>query len=339
MTSVSTERTVFEFHGGLHLRDTVLWFDAPRARQLSFISHANIPGAMAHQKILATDRTAELLTAFATADGRGRHVHVPQALVTPYGRPFSLGQLNLELFPSGHVLGSASLLVQYRGQSIVYAGDINSRRSPLVERLEVRHCDVLALSCRFGERRFAFPPAAQVAEALVRFARDAIGRGVTPVFFSAPLGDAQEVARLLLEAKIRVRAHRQIHAAARIYARAGTGLEGVRAHAGPAATTETALLWPSRLRNSPALLKLGATCTAFVSGMALDESARTLMRCDAAFALSSHADYPGLLEYVKVSRPGKVVLTGGQAGEIFEDLRALGITVSRAGPPRQMDLF
>jgi putative mRNA 3-end processing factor len=334
-----TGTSPFEFHNGLHLKNTVLWFDAPRPRQLCFISHANVSHALVHQKILTTDKTAELLRALAAVDGRGRRVHEPHALVTPYRRLFSIGQLTLELFPSGHLLGSASLLLQHQGSTIVYAGDINPRKSPLTDRLEARHCEVLALPCRFSQRRFVFPPFEQVAQGILRFANDCLGRGETPIFFCSPLGEAQEVAHLLLQAGVPLRAHRRIYGVSLVYERAGLSLlQGLRRYSGPSGSAE-ALLWPIALRHSPALAKLQNVRTAFISGMALDEETRSRMGCEAAFALSNHADYGGLLEYVRACQPKEVVLTRGAAIELREDLLALGIKVSGVGPPHQMELF
>lgn len=337
--AIKKERAPFEFQGGLHLRDTVLWLDAPTPRQLCFISHGGVPGALAHQKILATSRTADLLRALAAIDGRGRRVHEPQALVTPFGRPFALGQLTLELFPSGHLLGAASLLIQHRGRQIVYSAEINPRRSPLVERLEARRCDLLVLGCRFGDRRFAFPPHEAVAEGVVDFARQALARDHTPIFFCEPLGEAQELAHLLLQATVPVRAHRLLYAAGRVYQRAGMGLAGLRRHSPGGASGGVALLWPLRLRASPSLTRLGPVRTALVSGLAVDPQFREEASCDAAFALSSRADYRGILEYVQASRPSEVLLCGGCGPHLEEDLTALGFKVSGLVPPEQMSLF
>lgn len=333
------ERAPFEFQGGLHLRDTVLWLDAPTPRQLCFISHGDVPGALAHQKILATERTADLLRALAAVDGRGRRVHEPQALVTPFGRPFALGQLTLELFPSGNLLGAASLLIQHQGRRIVYSAEINPRRSLLVERLEARRCDLLVLGCRFGDRRFSFPPYEALAEGLVGFARQALARGRTPVFFCDPLGEAQELAYLLLQAGVPVRAHRLLYSAGRVYQRAGTGLEGLRRHSSGGKPGSSSVLWPLRLRTSPSLARLGPISTALVSGLAVDPRFRETAGCEAAFALSSRADYSGILEYVQACKPSEVLLCGGCGPHLEEDLTALGFGVSGLVPPEQMNLF
>jgi len=331
--------SLFEFHGGLHLRDTVLWFDAPEPRQLCFVSHANVPFAASHQKILATDLTVQLLRAMGAAHGRGRRAHEPQALVSPFGRPFSLGQLSLELFPSGHVLGAASLLVTHQQRSIVYAGSINPRKNALVERLEARSCDVLVLSCRFGRPRYVFPPFEQVAQALLRFVEDVLGRKATPVLLCSPLGEAQMVMHLLAQAGVACRVHRQVFAATRVYIEAGVPLQEVRRWPGSSTDPPGAVIWPINLHDSAALQRLGDVRRALVSGLALDEEIRRQMHCDAAFAISAHADYPAYLEYVQACQPKSVVLTQGANLELQKDLQALGVHVSLVGPPQQMSLF
>ena len=329
-------KELFEYHGGLHLRETVLWFDAPSPRQLCFISNANVPGASGHQKVLATDRTVETLRAMGAAHGRGRRVHEPQALVSPCGRPFALGQLSLELFPSGFVLGGASLLVKHAGRSIVYAGNINPRTPPggLVERLEARSCDILVLPCPFGRRRHVFPPFEQTAAALERFVRDTLEREVTPVLFCAPLGEAQVVLHLLSEAGLPSRVHRRVFAATRVYRDAGRPVGETRQF--PPGATPEAVIWPLSLYESQALQRLGQVSRALVSGLALDDELKRKMGCDAAFAISCHADYPGHLEYVKACKPEQVVLTHGANREIKQDLEALGMKVTSVGPPQQM---
>jgi len=100
-----------------------------------------------------------------------------------------------------------------------------------------------------------------------------------------------------------------------------------------------AVLWPIRLRHSPSLGRIKKPHTIFTSGFALDEGSKQRMECDASFPLSSHADFPGLLEYVRACEPDQVVLLQGSGTELKDDLTALGLGVSTLGPPQQMDLF
>jgi putative mRNA 3-end processing factor len=331
--------SLFEYHGGLHLKDTILWMDSPGPRSLCFISHAGVSGALGHQKIVSTALTTELLRALAAAYGRGRRAHEPQALVTPYGRPFHLGQLSLELFPSGHALGAASLLLHHKGQTIVYAGDINLRGNPLVEALEARPCDVLVLPARFGQQRWALPPAEETAANLVSFVGEALGRGQNAVLLCAALGEAQEVALLLQEAGLRVQAHRRVAALCKVYQEGDGPLAPVPQFRGPA-SEPVALLWPCELRRSRSLESLKGRCTALVSGAALDAQVREgLGQLDATFALSAHADYGALLEYVRACNPGHVVLVGGTPRDLQRDLQGMGMEVELLAAREQMELF
>lgn len=339
MTSEVRGQIPFEYHGGLHLRDTILWLDAAEPRPLCFVSHAAVPGVQEHQKIVSTAHTAELLRALAATHGKGRKVHEPQALITPTGRRFTIGNLSLELFPSGHFLGSASLLLRHEGQDLVYAGEINPRRGTLAPDLEARHCDLLVLPAPNARRGFVLPPVEQVNESLLKFVRAGLDEGTPVVIFSHPLGEAQEVARLLLEQGLPVRAHRRIDTACRVYAEAGLALEGVKQLGRRPAAPPVALLWPLSLRNSPTLRRFSHARTALVGAEALDPEARKLSNCEAAFPLSCSADYNGLMEYVKACNPGQVVLLSDAATDLEQDLRGLGMDVSTLGPSMQMDLF
>jgi putative mRNA 3-end processing factor len=245
--------------------------------------------------------------------------------------------LSLELFPSGHVLGSASLLIKHEGQQIVSAGDINPRPNRLAGRLEARTCEVLALPCRLCQRQFVLPPAEDVERALVRFVSDALDRRRTPVLFCSPLGEAQEVADLLLKQGVEVHAHRQIHKVCQVYREAGLGLDAVRRFR--RTPISGALVWPMELHASPSLGQLGETRTALVSGLALDPRVAGSIGCDTTFPISSRADYQGLLEYVRACKPRRVVLVGAEVGDLQDDLRGLGLEVGNTASPRQMALF
>lgn len=332
-----------EYHGGLHLRGSPLYFDAQEARELSFISSAAIPNANRHAKIIATSQTAELLKAIGAAHGRGRRAHEPQTLVTPYRRTFALGALSLELFPSGYVLGSASLLVQRAGRTLVYAGHINTRRHPLAERLEARRCDVLVLPCPPGPARLALPPVEDVERGIVEFVEASFDLRRVPVLLCPSLIAAPRVAHLLSTRGIALRLHRTIFAALRVYARAGApvDLSRMRRYRGALDVVRRpeAVLWPLSLHDSPAIARLSRARTAVVSERALDPGFREGLRCDAAFALSAHADHASLLDYVRACQPSEVVFIGCQESALPDDLGALGMRIRRAGPQEQLALF
>lgn len=335
----------FEYHRGLHLRDTPLWIDAEEGRELCFISHALVPGAGRQRKIVTTDATARILRALAATYGRGRRAHEPQVLTTPFGRSFSIGALTLELFPAGFVLGSASLLIKHRGQTIVYAGQVNPAhpQERLVEQLEARRCDVLVFPCGLSARRLALPPADEVRAQLLRYVHTVLEEGGVPVLLCSPVGEAQQLAHLLAGEGLAVRVHRKIGAVADVYRELRPDAFGgaeLRRHAGPiAAGSREVLLWPAELRGSPAVRRQPAARVALVSALARDPELLARTDCEAAFPIGAQPDYRGVLEYVRACAPNAVVLTGSYPDELAADLEAQGVEVARLGPRTQLPLL
>ena len=120
----------FEFVGGLHLTNSILWFDADRKRDLVFVSHAHGGSIGKNRRILATDKTIRIVT---------RKSGKIDALTSPYKRGFTIGPLRLEMHPAGHVLGSAQLLVERNDRRLVFAPDVCIRKSATIERAAVEH--------------------------------------------------------------------------------------------------------------------------------------------------------------------------------------------------------
>jgi putative mRNA 3-end processing factor len=333
-----------EYHEGLHLRETLLWLDAPEPRELTFISSASIPGALRHTKIVCTGQTAELLEALGSVHGRGRRVHEPQTLVTPYGRRFGIGNLSLELFPSGFALGAASLLVERGGRRLVYAGHINTRQYALAERLEARRCDVLVLPCPPGiAERLALPPEEEVERALLAFVKDAFDEQRVPILLCPLLNAAPRVAHLLSSAGVALRLHRTILAALRVHQRAQSSLDlsRMRRYRGALDVVRRpeVLLWPLSLHRSPAITRMSRARVAVVSERAQDASFRDELGVETGFALPGHADHASMIDYVRACQPESVVVVGCDETSLPRDLEGLGLQVRRVGPRRQLGLF
>ncbi|MCA9809346.1 MAG: MBL fold metallo-hydrolase, partial [Candidatus Dadabacteria bacterium] len=179
---------MIEYDKGIHLKGTDLWFDSGRKRELSFVSSAAVEGPFNSEKIIATPETVRLL------EGRMKN---PAALACPYGRPFSLGSVRVELIPSGSMLGSAQICVEKDGKTIIYTGDISLESLRTAKPAQVRECDVLVLKCTYAAPEYSFPPAEEVVSDIVEFVRGAISAGDVPVLIAEPTGKAPELAKIL----------------------------------------------------------------------------------------------------------------------------------------------
>ena len=302
----------------------MLWCDARRARDLTFLSHAHVFSRSAHGKVLATERTLALLGGSSA-----------ETLVTPFSRPFSLGAARLELFPSGHLPGASSLRIEAGGRRVVYAGDINPRRG-LGEAMAIRDAEVLVIEAPLAPLDGELPPREVAAALLVAAVARALDGGETPVVMAPALGGAQEALAILDNAGFALRAHPSIAAGAALYRSIGIDLPSPKRFSPSRRET---LVWPLALGGSPQLERLHRPRRIALTGLALDPNAAHRLGVDEVVPLADHADRADLLAYIAHSEAREVWFTDGWCEAIAVALRARRVVAWPLGPPRQMDLF
>lgn len=320
----------FEYSGGVHLADSILWCDTDRRKDLVFLSHAHVDLAGKNRRILATDKTMKILSR-----GTGKI----EALTSPYRRPFTLGPLELEMFPSGHVLGAAQLMVRRDGRRIVYTSDVNPRKTATAEQGVPVECDVLAIPATYGAPMYRFPPREEVLHELTRFVDRCLEERATPVFFANPVGTAQELMSVLGKAGYRLRVHRSVYDVAKIYKAQGLTLPNSRRFQGSPARDEV-VIFPPILRRHASVRKLRKYKTAVVSGRAVDPAWVHSQRVDEAFPLSDTADFKELFHFIEATGAQEVYLVDGQIEPMAAHLRErLGVRVYSLMKPQQLTLF
>lgn len=317
--------------GGLHLSGTPLWFDASRKAELSFVSHAHSDHIARHERVIATAATLRLM--------EHRLGKLKGPLSVPYRRPFQLGPLWIELFPAGHVLGSAQIrVIREDGLRVVYTGDLNMAPALTAEPTEIAECDLLVTESTFGHPRYRFPPKEEVLSDVERWIAQVRARGELPVLLGYPLGKSQEVIRHLTDRGYAVRAHRSIHELCGLYEELGTSVGDVRRFEGTLHSEEVGFFPPHAVRGR-ALGHVGRVRTAVLTGWALDAGVARRYGADEAFCISDHADFPSLMAYAKATGAEEIVCVHGFAEELAQALRAEGLDARKVGALQQLDLF
>jgi hypothetical protein len=253
------------------------------------------------------------------------------ALPAAYGRPFSLGDLRLEMFPSGFMPGAASLLCERDGQRLVYAGPIGSGA------VDVRAADAICVDATFAGPALSFPPRAEALADVGRAVRDVLARGEAPVVLVDPIAVAIDVAATLAADRIGLCAHRAIVQAAAAYRGAGLAAPPLQRFATKIAPGE-ALLWPASVRVPPHRAGARASGVILVSGDAASFPSDP-DRDRARIVFPTAADLTGILRYVEASGAREVALLNAPGDDLADALRARGIDAYPLGPPRQIELF
>jgi len=340
---LTTPARAFSHRAGVRITGTHITCDAAgSAEDLVFLSHAQAIGALGpsrfplrragRQELLATDQTLTLL-------GPAGQTLRKHALPAPFGRPFVLGDLRVELSASGHLPGAASLMCEVDDRRLLYAGTIRLGEPAFgADPCAPRRADAVCLDATFGDPRFVFPPRQEALAAVRTFATEALASGSTPVVLAPVYGAAMDVAELLAREGLGLRGHRSMVAAAAAFRAAGVKAPLIARFDRKVGRREV-LLWPPEARQAPLLGVLPSPAFAFVSGFSLDADTRALMQADAGIALSNQSGHPELLAYLEATGAREVAVIRGFSESFAEELRRRGLEAYALGPPRQMEMF
>ena len=304
---------ILEVDDSLRVRGTDLWLDPPKRKPLAFVSHAHSDHLMRkHDQVILSLNTA-----------RFYQRKYPDADVTAlaFEEKYRIGDTTIELFPAGHILGSAQICLEVQGLRVVYTGDVKLSASFTAERVKIRPCDVLIIESTYGEPRYVFPKREEVAEDLLRFVRNCFARKITPVVLAYTIGKAQEAIKVLGDAGITCRLEKSIFDATEIYRELGVDLINYRPFPPFTPGSEVIVVPPWR----PDLVKsIPNTRTVFLSGWALDPKRVEEVGADEGIPFSDHADYAELLVYIQLAKPARVYTVHG-SGIFAKLLRQQGI--------------
>jgi putative mRNA 3-end processing factor len=329
-------RALIELHRGeLHVPRSGLWLDARRRAPCAFVSHAHGDHIGRHDRTIATRATLALMEHRLGKPRPGKGDWLPCG----YREPFGIGELTVELFPAGHVLGSAQIRIARDGHAVAYSGDLCLEPTLTAEAAEVVPCDTLVLESTFGAPRYVFPPKAEVLAQVKRFVDGALSDGVTPVLFGYALGKAQEILKFLADGGYACRAHPMVHAVNRVYEACGVGLPGVRLLGPEGPGPGEVVVAPPHLAHGAALARIRRKRTAVLTGWAVDGGRFRYRSMDASFPLSDHADFPSLLRYARATGARRVFTVHGHAAELAAALRAQGIRAEPMAEQRQLELL
>lgn len=316
---------------GIHLGGTDLWFDAKKKVNLSFISNANIPSVPHHDRIIATPETLKLI------EGRTKNSIV---LSCPYNRPFTIGKTKIELIPSGYSLGSSQIVAEIKDKRVVYTGDLKVRYSATSKFIEIRRCDVLIMKCRYGHPKFHFPPDEEVSEKIYEFIKESFYFNYVPVVFIDVFGKAQDLIHYLGNRNLKMSIHRSIYKYLEPYS--GFGFEFKNAERFKSSDIKRkVLIFPIHRRTTKNIEKIEKKRTCVVTGLAVDNQnvIKSTFKVDSAFAMSNHAGYDELVQYVEIVKPKEVYLIEGFCVEFANKLKGLGYNAKPIENPIQLKLI
>jgi len=232
-----------------------------------------------------------------------------------YGEVIDLNGVHVSLHPAGHILGSAQVRIEHRGEVWVVSGDYKTEPDSTCAPFEPLRCHTFITESTFGLPIYRWSPEAVVLEEIRGWWRTNAANGRASVMFAYALGKAQRVLAGLRDANIGpIYTHGAIERLNRDYRDSGIAIaDTIYASELPRGHdfSNGLILAPPSASGSLWLRRFGAISTGFASGWMRIRGARRRRTIDRGFALSDHADWPNLLAAIAATGAERVWVTHG----------------------------
>jgi DNA ligase-1 len=293
--------------------------DPPVAARRAILSHAHSDhAASGHEEVWGTPETIAVYRR-RNPDWAG------EAREIGYGERLERQGTTLELYPAGHVLGSAQVYFEREGRSLLYTGDFKRRSSRTAVPAAAPPAEILATETTFGLPVFRFPKPQVLEDRLVAACHAAFEEEKTPVVLVYAFGKAQEVALALTGAGVPTVLHGAAWKLLPEFEAAGYAFPTSRAYeTGPARPGE-ALLVPPYCARTPVVRNVKRPRILYLSGWAMREASRADFDADVLIPWSDHADFPELLDHVADVAPKRVVTMHGYSRDFARILTARSV--------------
>ena len=295
---------------GIYVKPADLWIDPSRPVARAAVTHGHADHARSgHGAVFATPETLAIMALRYGVDAEASH---NQAFA--YGDGFERGGVRFSFHPAGHVLGSAQILMEYRGERIVVTGDYKRRADPTCAPFEVVPCDIFVTEATFGLPVFRHPPTGDEIAKLIGAVRAEPDRAILVGAYA--LGKAQRVIAELRGAgwDAPIYIHGALERMCALYAAHGVDLGELRLvadHSKEDMRGHVVVCPPSAL-NDRWSRRLPDPITAMASGwMRVRQRARQ-RNVELPLVISDHADWGELTDTIREVNPQETWITHGR---------------------------
>lgn len=310
----NTERGLYCAKGDFYIDP---WAPVDRA----VITHAHADHASRGSKRYLTSVEGEGVLRRRMEDGA--HIQT-----IPYDETLTINGVTVSLHPAGHLLGSAQVRLEDRGEVWVISGDYKIEPDATCTPFEPVKCHTFITESTFGLPIYKWPPQQEIFDSINEWWRNNQSQNRTSILYAYSLGKAQRVLSGLDPSIGPILVHGSVFHLNNAYIEAGIDLppfqyasnENAKAHRGQAL-----LVAPPSANNNPSYLrKFGPASHGFASGWMTIRGARRRRAVDRGFILSDHVDWGGLMSTIRATEAERIGVTHGYRAAVTRYLRQHG---------------
>jgi len=292
---------------GIYVRPADAWVDPSQPKARALITHGHADHARGgHSAVLATPETLAIMEC--------RYGPQPGGQAIAYGETIRIGEVDVSFVPAGHVLGSAQIMLEHKGEKVVVSGDYKRRADPTCPPFVPVPCDIFITEATFGLPVFRHPDTGSEIDRLLHRLHSDPERCVLVGAYA--LGKAQ---RIITELRGRgheepIYFHGAVERLCNLYEELGVPLGDLRPATGAPKDELRGkiVIAPPGALNDRWSRRLPDPVTAMASGwMRIRQRARQ-RNVELPLIISDHADWDELTTTIRELAPGEVWITHGR---------------------------
>ena len=248
-----------------------------------------------------------------------------------YGESFAINGVKFSFHPAGHIIGSAQVRVEYKGEVWVVSGDYKREDDLISGSFELVKCHNFITESTFGLPIFNWQKQEEVFFSINNWWASNASLNIPSVINVYALGKAQRILTGLNAGIGPIYAHPSVENTNEVFRKMGFDLpltKMVSEHHKVKDFSKAIILSPGSMLQTAWAQNFKEAAVANISGwMALNKMRKT-PNIDAAFALSDHADWTALNNTVAETGAENVFVTHGYTKDFSKWLRYNGYNAS-----------
>ena len=245
----------------------------------------------------------------------------------PFGETRVHNGVSISLHPAGHILGSAQVRLEYRGEVAVISGDYKTLPDRTCEQFEPVPCHTFITESTFALPIYRWQQDHVLFDEINTWWRQCREEKKTAVVFAYALGKAQRILGGVDRSIGPILVHGAVHRFLEDYRNQGIDLPDAHyasVENAKAAKGHALLVAPPSALGTPWMKKFKPVSMAFASGWMTVRGSRRRRSLDKGFVMSDHADWEGLLSAIHATGAERIGVTHGHGEVLVRWLREQG---------------
>ncbi|MCB0703899.1 MAG: ligase-associated DNA damage response exonuclease [Saprospiraceae bacterium] len=245
----------------------------------------------------------------------------------PYGERVTINGVHFSFHPAGHIVGSAQIRVEYKGEVWVASGDYKTTSDGISTPFEPVKCHTFITESTFGLPVFKWKSQDQVFEEINAWWAANKAAGKTSILCGYSLGKAQLLLAHVNPEIGKIYAHAAVENVNKVIRKQGIPIPECTRITPQVKKSElpgSLIIAPPSAVNSSWVKPFGEVSIGMASGWMAMRNNHYKRMADKGFTLSDHADWEGLNQAVEQSEATRVIVTHGYTAAYSQWLREKG---------------